>query len=179
MMEKKPYKDMRKWMSALHPDENHIIVSHALFLMMGRPLADRLPGLKGLYLLRKFEEEVLAAYLTESDAFPELLHYCNLLYEVFPYELAAATRDTAIASKVRKLQAIGAVAVGYGGDMDGDMVDDILDGIDFTHNGRVACRVIERMLPRLQKMVATGDKVRCGTGGNNSVRSRKRPFGRD
>ena len=70
-------------MFALHPDEDHIIVSHALFLMMSRPLADRLPSLKGLYLLRKFEEEMLAAYLTESDDFPELLRYCNLLYEVF------------------------------------------------------------------------------------------------
>lgn len=77
-------------MFALHPDEEHIIVSHALFLMMSKPLAVKLPSLKGLYLLRKLEEEMLTAYLTESDGFPELLRYCNLLYEVFPYELAAA-----------------------------------------------------------------------------------------
>ena len=52
------------------------------------------------------------AYLTESDEFPELLRYCNLLYEVFPYELAAAVRDVATASKVRKLQGIAMVAEG-------------------------------------------------------------------
>ena len=69
-------------MFALHPDEEHIIVSHALFLMMSKPLAGKLPSLKGLYLLRKFEEEMLAAYLTEAEDFPELLRYCNLLYEV-------------------------------------------------------------------------------------------------
>lgn len=52
-------------MFALHPDEDHIIVSHALFLMMSKLLANRLPSLKSLYLLRKYEEEMLAAYLTE------------------------------------------------------------------------------------------------------------------
>ena len=42
-------------MFALHPDEEHIIVSHALFLMMSKPLAGKLTSLKGFFLLRKFE----------------------------------------------------------------------------------------------------------------------------
>ena len=140
-------------MFALHPDEEHIIVSHALFLMMSKPLASKLSNLKGLYLLRKLEEEMLAAYLTESDEFPELLRYCNLLYEVFPYELAAAARNAAIASKVRKLQATAMVAAGYGGDMDGDAVDDILGDMDFDQYSKVCCLQIERMMPQLNKMV--------------------------
>ena len=107
-------------MFALHPDEDHIIVSHALFLIMSKPLATKLPSLKGLYLLRKLEEEMLTACLTESDGFPELLRYCNLLYEVFPYELAAAARNVASSTKVRKLQGIAMVSAGYGGDMDDD-----------------------------------------------------------
>ena len=49
-------------MFALHPDEGHIVVSHALFLMMSKPLTGKLPKLKGFYLLRKFEEEMLTAY---------------------------------------------------------------------------------------------------------------------
>ena len=59
-----------KRMFSLHPDEEHIIVSHALFLMMSKPLTTKLPILKGFYLLRKFEEEMLTAYLTESDEYP-------------------------------------------------------------------------------------------------------------
>ena len=140
-------------MFSLHPDEEHIIVSHALFLMMSKPLATKLPSLKGLYLLRKYEEEMLTAFLTESNDFPELLRYCNLLYDVFPYELAAAARNAAIASKVRKLQAIGMVAAGYGGDMDDDTVDDILDDMDFDRNSKVCSHVIERMLPQLNQLV--------------------------
>lgn len=140
-------------MFSLHPDEEHIIVSHALFLMMSKPLATKLPSLKGLYLLRKYEEEMLTAFLTESNDFPELLRYCNLLYDVFPYELAAAARNAAIASKVRKLQGIGMVAAGYGGDMDDDTVDDILDDMDFDHNNKVCSHVIERMLPQLNQLV--------------------------
>ena len=139
-------------MFALHPDEEHIVVSHALFLMMSKPLASKLPSLKGFCLLRKLEEEMLTAYLTESDEFTELLRYCNLLYEVFPYELAAAARDAAIASKVRKLQGIARIAVGYGGDMDDDMVDDILDAMDFDRYNKVCCPLIDRMMPRLNKM---------------------------
>lgn len=140
-------------MFALHPDEEHVIVSHALFLMMSKPLAGKLPGLKGLFLMRKFEEEMLTAYLTESDEFPELLRYCNLLYDMFPYELAAAARNAAIASKVRKLQSIGMVAVGYGGDMEDDTVDDILDDMDFDRNNKVCSHVIERMMPQLNRLV--------------------------
>ena len=140
-------------MFALHPDEEHIIVSHALFLMMIKPLAGKLTSLKGFFLLRKFEEEMLTAYLTESDEYPELLRYCNLLYNMFPYELAAAARNAAIASKVRKLQVIGMVAAGYGGDMEDDTVNDILDDMDFDRNNRVCCPLIERMMPQLNKMV--------------------------
>lgn len=140
-------------MFALHPDEEHIIVSHALFLMMSKPLAGKLTSLKGFFMLRKFEEEMLTAYLTESDEFSELLRYCNLLYEVFPYELAAATRNATIASKVRKLQATAMVAAGYGGDMDDNMVDDILDDMDFDRYSKVCCPLVERMMPQLNKMV--------------------------
>ncbi len=139
-------------MFAMHPDEEHIIISHALFLMMSKPLASKLQSLKGLYLLRKLEEEMLTAYLTESEDFPELLRYCNLMYETLPYELAAVAHNAAITSKVRKLQAIAMVAAGYGGDMNDDTVDDILDDMDFTYNNKVCCPKIDRMLPRLQKM---------------------------
>lgn len=140
-------------MFALHPDEEHIIVSHALFLMMSKLLAGKLPGLKGLFLLRKFEEEMLTAYLTESDEYPELLCYCNLLYDMLPYELAAAARNAAIASNVRKLQAIGMVAAGYGGIMEDDTVDDILDDMDFDRNNKVCSHVIELMMPQLNELV--------------------------
>lgn len=140
-------------MFALHPDEDHIIVSHALFLMMSKPLAGKFPSLKGLFLLRKFEEEMLTAYLTESDEYPELLRYCNLLYDMFPYEQAAAARNSAIASKVRKLQVIGMVAAGYGGVMEDDMVDDILDDMDFDRNNKVCSHVIELMMPQLNQLV--------------------------
>ena len=142
-----------KRMFSLHPDEDHIIVSHALFLIMSKPLAGKLPSLKGLFLLRKFEEEMLTAYLTESDEFPELLRYCNLLYDMLPYELAAAACNAAIASKVRKLQVIGMVAAGYGGDMEDDTVDDILDDMDFDRNNKVCSHVIERMMPQLNQLV--------------------------
>lgn len=69
-----------------------------------------------------------------------------------PYELAAVAHNAAIASKVRKLQAIAMVAAGYGGDMNDDTVDDILDDMDFTYNNKVCCPMIDRMLPQLQKM---------------------------
>ncbi len=150
LTEKKP----EDRMFAVHPNEDHIIVSHALFLIMSKPLAAKLTGLKGLYLLRKYEEEMLTAYLTESEDFPVLLNYCNILYDMFPHELVVMSKIDSIASKVRKLQAIAVVAAGYGGDMKDELADDILDDLDFAYN-RVCCPVIERMMPKLQKMVET------------------------
>jgi hypothetical protein len=52
----------------------------------------------------------------------------------------------------RKLAAIAVVAAGYGGDMDEDLCNELLDDMDFHYN-KVKCRKIEGMLPRLMGMV--------------------------
>lgn len=52
-----------------------------------------------------------------------------------------------------KLAAISVVAAGYGGDMDEDLANDLLDDMDFDRYGKVKCRMIEEMLPQLMKMV--------------------------
>ena len=52
----------------------------------------------------------------------------------------------------RKLTAISVVAVGFGGDMDEDLANELLDDMDF-YNNKVKCRKIEGMLPKLMKMV--------------------------
>ncbi len=52
-----------------------------------------------------------------------------------------------------KLAAIAVVAAGYGGDMDEELVTELLDDMDFDRYGTVKCRKIERMLPKLMKMV--------------------------
>ena len=101
-------------------------------------------------LLRQCEEEMLDAYLQDDDYFPELLHYCNILYEMLPIILGAshlrANKDA------RKLAAIAVVAAGYGGDMDEELCNELLDDMDFHYN-KVKCRKIEGMLPKLMKMV--------------------------
>ena len=51
-----------------------------------------------------------------------------------------------------KLAAIAIVAAGYGGDMDEELANELLDDMDFVGN-RVKCRKIEGMLPKLMKMV--------------------------
>ena len=51
-----------------------------------------------------------------------------------------------------KLAAIAVVAAGYGGDMDEELCNELLDDMDFHYN-KVKCRKIEGMLPKLTKMV--------------------------
>ena len=93
---------------------------------------------------------MLDAFLQDDDCFPELLHYCNILYEMLPIILGAshlkANKDA------RKLAAIALVAAGYAGDMDEELCDELLDDIDY-HFNKVKCRKIEGMLPKLMKMV--------------------------
>ena len=53
----------------------------------------------------------------------------------------------------RKLAVITVVAVGYGGDMDEELADELLDDMDFDRYGKLKCPKIEQMLPKLMKMV--------------------------
>ena len=52
----------------------------------------------------------------------------------------------------RKLAAIAVVAAGYGGDMDEELCNELLDDMDFHYN-KVKCRKIEDILPKQMKMV--------------------------
>ena len=101
-------------------------------------------------LLRQYEEEMLDAFLQDDDYFPELLHYCNILYEMLPTILGASHLRTE--KDARKLAAIALVAAGYAGDMDEELADELLDDIDY-HFNKVKCRKIEQMMSRLMKMV--------------------------
>ena len=135
-----------------HSSEERIVLSHALFWTMTLPqfFKSRLRKEKFFLLLRQYEEEMLDAFLTEDDYFSELLRYCNILYEMLPTILMStgmrADKDA------RKLAAIAVVAAGYGGDMDEELCNELLDDMDFHYN-KVKCRKIEGMLPKLLKMV--------------------------
>ena len=101
-------------------------------------------------LLRQYEEEMLDAFLQDDDYFPELLHYCNILYEMLPTILGASHLRSE--KDARKLAAIALVAAGYAGDMPEDLANALLDDIDYQFD-KVKCRKIEQMMPQLMKMV--------------------------
>ena len=113
-------------------------------------------------LLRQYQEEMLDAFLTEDDYFPELLRSqdlrnerlkvesCNILFETLSRILMSTGFRTD--KDARKLAAIAVVAAGYGGDMNEELCNELLDDMDFHYN-KVKCRKIEGMLPKLMKMV--------------------------
>ena len=166
-----------------HSSEDRIVLSHALFWVMTQPQClkgkirkERLPSVTtfsprnslsklssplGLpkeffLLLRQYEEEMLDSYLQDTEDFPDLLHYCNILYEMLPTILMStgmrADKDA------RKLAAIAVVAAGYGGDMDEESCNELLDKMNFHYN-KVMCRKIEGMLLKLMKMVEGEMKI--------------------
>ena len=101
--------------------------------------------------LRQYEEEMLDTYLQDTEEFPTILHYCNVLYETLPMILNSShLRGEKGASK---LAAIAVVAAGYGGDMDEELANALLDDMNFDRYGKVKCRKIEGMMPKLMKMV--------------------------
>ena len=101
-------------------------------------------------LLRQYEEEMLDVFLQDDDYFSELLHYCNILYEMLPTILGAS--HLRAEKDARKLAAIALVAAGYAGDMPEDLANALLDDIDY-HFNKVKCRKIEMMMPQLMEMV--------------------------
>jgi hypothetical protein len=135
-----------------HSSEDRIVLSHALFWTMTLPqnFKSRLRKEKFFLLLRKYEEEMLDAFLQDDDYFPELLHYCTLMYEIMPTILMSSPLRSE--KDARKLAAIALVAAGYAGDMPEDLANALLDDIDYF-NDKVKCRKIEQMMPQLMKMV--------------------------
>lgn len=67
-----------------HSCDDRIVLSHALFWVMTQNIRGHVAKEKYFLLLRQYQEEMLSAFLTESDEFPELLHYCNVMYETLP-----------------------------------------------------------------------------------------------
>ena len=135
-----------------HSSEERIVLSHALFWTMTLPqfFKSRLRKEKFFLLLRQYQEEMLDAFLQDDDYFSDLLHYCNILYEMLPTILMSSyLREE---KDARKLAAISVVAAGFGGDMDEELCNELLDDMDF-HFNKVKCRKIEGMMPRLMKMV--------------------------
>lgn len=135
-----------------HSSEDRMVLSHALFWVMTQPhcLKGKIRKDRFFLLLRQYEEEMLDAFLTEDDYFPELLRYCNILFETLPTILM--NTELRADKDARKLAAIAVVAAGYGGDMDEELCNELLDDMDFHYN-KVKCRKIEGMLPKLMKMV--------------------------
>ena len=135
-----------------HSSEERIVLSHALFWTMTLPqfFKSRLRKEKFFLLLRQYQEEMLDAFLQDDDYFSDLLHYCNILYEMLPTILMSSyLREE---KDARKLAAISVVAAGFGGDMPEELADILIDDIDYNYN-KVKCRQIELMLPKLMKMV--------------------------
>ena len=136
-----------------HRSEDRIVLSHALFWVMTQPqcLKGKIRKERFFLLLRQYQEEMLDAYLQDTEDFPTMLHYCNIIYEYLPMILNSShlrgDKDA------RKLAAIAVVAAGYGGDMDEELANALLDDMDFDRYGKVKCLKIEQMLPKLMKMV--------------------------
>ena len=135
-----------------HRTEDRIVLSHAMFWTMTLPqfFKSKMRKEKFFLLLRQYEEEMLDAFLQDDDYFSELLHYCNILYEMLPTILMASHLRTE--KDARKLAAISMVAAGYAGDMPEDLANELLDDIDY-HFDKVKCRKIEQMMPKLMGMV--------------------------
>lgn len=135
-----------------HSSEDRIVLSHAMFWTMTQLqfFKSKMRKEKFFVLLRQYEEEMLDAFLQDDDYFSELLHYCNILYEMLPTILGASHLRTE--KDARKLAAIALVTAGYAGDMPEDLCNALLDDIDYF-NDKVKCRKIEQMMPQLMKMV--------------------------
>ena len=136
-----------------HRSENRIVLSHALFWVMTQPqyLKGKIRKEKFFLLLRQYQEEMLDAYLQDTEDFPAMLHYCNIIYEYLPSILMSTELRTD--KDACRLAAIAVVAAGCGGDMDEELCNELLDDMDFDKYGKVKCPKIEAMLPKLMKMV--------------------------
>lgn len=133
-----------------HSSEDLIVLSHAIFWVMTKAFPGSISKEKFFLLLRQYQEEMLDAYLTDSDDFPELFRYCNIMYNMLPTILRGTDMFRNDRS-ARRLSAVSVVAGGYGGDMPESQFEELLDDMNFYHN-RVKSDKIERLMPTLNKL---------------------------
>lgn len=135
-----------------HSSEDRIVLSHDMFWTMTQLqfFKSKMRKEKFFLLLRQYEEEMLDAFLQDDDYFSDLLHYCNIMYEMLPTILGASHLRSE--KDARMLAAIAMVAAGYAGDMPEELCNELLDSLDFEYN-KVRSRKIEEMMPLLMKMV--------------------------
>ena len=117
-----------------HPSEERIVLSHALFWLMSQSLKGKIRQEKYLLLLRQYQEEMLDAFLQDTEDFPAMLHYCNIIYEYLPMILTAA-HDLRTEKDACKLVATTIVAAGFGGDMPEELANALIDDMDFDRYG--------------------------------------------
>ena len=77
-----------------HPSEDKIVLSHALFWGMPQNIKGKVGKDKYLLLLRQYQEEMLEAYLTESEVFKDLLHIATSCTMPFRCYFEARTTST-------------------------------------------------------------------------------------
>ena len=160
---KKKFAEMEERLKELHPKEedsmfyyhsfeDRIVLSHAMFWTMTQLqfLKGKIRKQKFFLLIRQYQEEMLDAFLQDDDYFSDLLHYCNLMYDMLPTILMASHLRTD--KDARRLAAIAVISAGYAGDMDEELANELLDDMDFVNN-KVKCRKIELMMSKLMKMV--------------------------
>ena len=69
-----------------HSSEDRIALSHALFWVVTQPqcLKGKIRKEKFLLLLRQYQEEMLDAYLQDTEDFPEILHFAMCCMNIYP-----------------------------------------------------------------------------------------------
>ena len=67
-----------------HPSEDKIVLSHALFWVMTQNIKGKVGKEKYLLLLRQYQEEMLEAYLTESEDFYYNKVKCRKIEKLLP-----------------------------------------------------------------------------------------------
>ena len=98
--------------------------------MISGTLKGKIRQEKYLLLLRQYQEEMLDAYLQDTEDFPTMLHDCNIIYEYLPMVLNGSHLRGE--KEARKLAAIAVVAAGYGGDMDEELANALLDDMEYN-----------------------------------------------
>ncbi len=74
-----------------HPSEDRIVLSHALFWIMTKHHKGKMAKEKYFLLLRQYQEEMLDAYLTESDYFRSCCDTVISFMRLYPKYCAACT----------------------------------------------------------------------------------------
>lgn len=136
-----------------HPSVERIILGLALYDIASRPYLRQLSEAEPLTLVNLYTNEMITAWIDETDGFDYLFNSLVTFSEVFaPASMAYIDKHPALRKSITTLQYLFCFWTAVGGDMSSTLADRLLDDLA-TDGTRISSELISQLVKRFNPVI--------------------------